>query len=73
MFCIDWGKDNPIDIHGYEFDDEYTRLEVILLPCNYVHTQLGYIDDPIHPECVGDLEEQISYLGRPNLLIYINQ
>ena len=42
MFCLDWVDSDPIEIIGSEFDEDYTRLEVVLLPCNYVHTMLGY-------------------------------
>ena len=42
---------------GYEFDADYVRLEVILVPCNYLHTMMDYRDDSISPECIGDLEE----------------
>ena len=57
MLCIDWEEDNPIEILGYEFDYDYTRFEVSLVPCNYLHTMLDHLGDSINPECVGDLEE----------------
>ena len=56
MFCIDWDDDHPYEIAGYEFDDYYERLEVILTPCNYIHTYLGYDKDFVSSECIGDLE-----------------
>ena len=57
MFCIDWDDDDPYMITGYEFDDYYSRLEVVLVPCNYLHAELGYESDSINRECVGDLEQ----------------
>ena len=56
MFCLDWDDDDPIEVIGTEIDNDYTRLEVVLTPCNYVHRQLGDVGDSIHPECVTDLE-----------------
>ena len=57
MFCLDWNDDEPFELIGNSIDDNYTRLEIVLVPCNYMHTQLGYQDDSINPECIGDLEE----------------
>ena len=56
MFCLDWDDEDPIEVIGSEIDNNYTRLEVVLVPCNYVHQQLGDVGDFIHPECVPDLE-----------------
>ena len=56
MLCLDWDDDEPIELIGTSIDDDYTRLEVVLTPCNYKHTQLGYQGDSISPECVTDLE-----------------
>ena len=57
MLCIDWhDPEIPIKIMGDEAQDNYQRLEAVLLPCNYVHTQWGYNSDSIHPECVPSLE-----------------
>ena len=57
MFCIDWNDDNPIEVGGRPQDEDYTRFEVIFLPCNYIHTMLGYTEDSISPECIADLDE----------------
>ena len=56
LFCIDWEKEQ-IEIGGYYSEENYSRLEVVLVPCNYIHTFLGYQDDYVSSECVGDLEE----------------
>ena len=56
MFCLEWNDEDPLEIKGNELDDDYTRLEVVLLPCNYVHTMLGHTGDSIHPDCVPDLQ-----------------
>ena len=55
MFCIDWGEDDVYDIYGYEFDNDHARLEIRGLPCNYIHTMMGYEGDSVDSECIGDL------------------
>lgn len=58
MFCVDWNDvDEPFEIKGSDEDGDHSRIEVILVPCNYVHTDLGYEGDSISPECIGSLEE----------------
>ena len=42
MLCLDWDDGEPIELIGTEIDEDYTRLEVVLVPCNYLHTHLGY-------------------------------
>ena len=73
FFCIDWIDGEPFEVYGHESEDDYQRLEVILLPCNYVHTSFGYEGDSVSPECIGDLDEQIKYLGAVNWWFYLNQ
>ena len=55
MFCIDWNDDEPYNIKGYEFDDTYTHLDIVMVPCNYIHTMYGYEGDSVSSECIGDL------------------
>ena len=59
MMCLDKPDEANEDIllYGTENNDNYQRLEILLLPCNYVHSYMGYKDDSIHPECIGDLAE----------------
>ena len=54
MFCIDWDDDDPIELINHEQDYDYARIDVIVTPCNYVHTMLGYEGDSISDECIGD-------------------
>ena len=61
MFCID--ADETIRIYGNEINYNYQRLEILLTPCNYVHTHLGYEGDSVHPDCIADLDRQMEYLG----------
>ena len=73
MFCVDWNEGENLQIYGNEKNDEYQRVELVLTPCNYLHTHLGYEGDTIHPECVADLDAQIEYLGAIEFLIYYTQ
>ena len=75
MYCIDWEGDDvePIEIYGNEKNDEYQRVELVLVPCNYLHTHLGYEGDTIAPECIADLDKQIEYLGPIEFLVYHTQ
>ena len=54
MYCLDWDDDDVEDmlIYGNNKNDEYSRLDIILVPCNYVHSYLGYEDDYISDECL---------------------
>ena len=57
MICIDWDKNDPYVIKGNFMHDEYARLDVVLSPCNYLHTMLDYEGDSISSECIEDLEQ----------------
>ena len=36
LYCIDWTDD--MYIQGYYLDARFSTIEVVLLPCNYIHT-----------------------------------
>lgn len=69
MFCLDFDAID-IELYGNERNEEYQRIEVVLTPCNYLHTHLGFTGDSIADECVADLDAQIKYLGPLNFLLY---
>ena len=73
MFCIDWYDDEPITIGGEYEDADYIELDVILAPCNYLHTMGGYTEDTVHPECERNLKKQWDYVGASQWLFYLNQ
>ena len=54
MFCIDWNDDDPIELTGDFEEEDYTRFDIILTPCNYLHTMHGYQGDFVSPECIRD-------------------
>ena len=37
MYCISYDEDEPIELIGEWFDDNYARMEILFSPCNYVH------------------------------------
>ena len=55
MYCID----QPDDFYllGNENNAVFQYFEVIMVPCNYLHTEFGYTEDTIHPECIADLQK----------------
>ena len=60
MYCIDWTED--IEIYGNENNSNYQRIEIVFLPCNYLHTT-GFRSsnresaDLIYPGCFADKEK----------------
>lgn len=71
MYCLD--LDEEISLFGNERNDNYASLEIVLVPCNYVHSHLGYEGDSIHPECIADIAKQIEYLGPIDLMLYYSE
>ena len=55
FFCLDWTAD--YEIYGNERNDQYQRVEVVLNPCNYLHTEFGYEEDSIDPECIANFDK----------------
>ena len=43
-----------------------------MLPCNYIHTHLGFTGDVVADECVADFEAQIEYLGSLRVNLFYN-
>ena len=70
MYCLDKDQMEGLEVYGVENNKNHARLELMLLPCNFLNTQFGYSEDFIHPECVEDLTEQLEYLGPLNLMTY---
>ena len=65
LWCFDFDAlaDELAVWGGGESDASYQRIEFVLVPCNYLHTQFGYEGDSIHEECNHSLEAQQEYLG----------
>ena len=46
LFCLDYDSIGDLsEIWGIEDDENYQRMELILLPCNYVHAEFGHTGD----------------------------
>ena len=58
LYCFDDKAMEGVEIYGDELNEEHQRIEFLLLPCNYLHTDTGWKGDKIHPECIHYLEEQ---------------
>ena len=67
MYCLDWGDDvEDMLIYGNTKNDEYQMFEILLVPCNYLHT----IDDSIPSECLADQLEMTKYLDTIKLELF---
>ena len=42
LYCIDWDDDEPLELIGEYNDDNYKQIEILFVPCNYLHTMLNY-------------------------------
>ena len=70
FMCADLPKKMPI--WGETSSGQHQRIEMLYVPCNYVHQYMGYKDDFIRDDCVADREKQIEYLGPLDLSVYFN-
>ena len=75
LYCIDWKKvGDKITIWGSQANQEnYQRLEFVLVPCNYVHSYYGYEGDFIADGCIADLTKQVEYLNNMRMLVYTEE
>ena len=75
LYCLDWDKfGDELAIWGTEdIEISYQRLEFVVVPCNYVHTEFGDIGDYVRDECIHDKQAQMDYLGMIKLVIYANE
>ena len=73
LFCIEWDQleDNELRVWGIENDDNYQRFEFALLPCNYIHTELGDIGDTIPQNCTANKIEQMEYLSNMKVSLLV--
>ena len=79
MYCLDWKEEpvngiNGLSVFGNEKNGNYQRIEIVLLPCNYLHTSLGGgTVDIVSKNCNADLDAQIEYLGPLEIVLYHTQ
>ena len=43
------------------------------MPCNYIHTEFGSINDTIAKGCETDREKQMNYLSNFELIVYTDE
>ena len=50
LYCIDWDniETGETGVWGTEKDDNYQKMEIVLVPCNYVHNEFGDVNDTVH-------------------------
>lgn len=73
LFCFDDKSLSDLEIYGDgDTSSEHTRIEFLLLPCNYIHAYEGY-KDSINTECNFDKQAQTDYLGTLDWKIYHDQ
>ena len=75
FFCLDWEAaidENGVSLFGSDGSGDFGSISIIVMPCNMRLSFLGAINDRIDPECVANLDEQISYLGPMKMSIYHN-
>ena len=70
LFCVDWDDDNPFVLQGNENNFSFATIDILLLPCNYVHSDYGDIGDFVHKDCIANKRAQEEYLGNINAIIY---
>ena len=75
IYCLDWDQfGEELEVWGATYDEmNYQRFEYVLVPCNYVHTEIGPTDDKVAEECIADRDEQMKYLGNMRLVIYTTE
>ena len=69
MFCLDWDNEDLL-IYGKKTGSQFQELEILMTPCNYLHTELEYEGDSISDDCIDDLDAQIEYLGTIHVVLY---
>lgn len=71
LFCVD-PVETDYEVYGGLNSNDYQSVDIVLVPCNYVHAKWGYKEDFVSEECIADLDQQLAYLGPVNFLLYIN-
>ena len=72
FLCLDWDEEEPFVIYGTQTVDNYSRLEMILLPCNAANSGFGNKLE-VDEHCEASLEEQIKYVGQSQVQMLVNK
>ena len=56
LLCLDWDQvGGELEIFGnFDVETEYQTFEYLVVPCNYVHAELGPTNDTIPDGCIAD-------------------
>ena len=74
LFCVDWeGQSDDIKIWGEDHHTNYRYIDIVLVPCNYIHTEVGWTEDKITPECLSDREKAEDYLKNIRAYLLISE
>ena len=69
LYCLDnWSDD--LFVGGDEAGKNFQTLEVLMVPCNYIHTPGPAVNIP--KECIADLDKQMEYMGPLEMVLYVN-
>lgn len=60
--CIDWA-DETVEIWGKESSGNYGAVDIMVLPCAVMETEIGGKEDRIPKNCNRDKEKLAEYLG----------
>ena len=72
FLCLDWDEEEPFVIYGTQTVDNYSRLEMLLLPCNSASTGFG-TKLTFDEHCEASLEEQMKYVGQSQVQMLVNK
>ena len=75
LFCLNWAAvGRQMELNGFQSSIEnYQFFSFDLVPCNYIHSYLGYQNDSIAEGCISDRKAQEEYLGDVDVTILISQ
>ena len=64
--CLDEDDNVDLKLYGRENYDDYQRLELLLMPCNSIKTESGFMEGEkgvVGSECETDQKKQENYIG----------
>ena len=70
LYCID--QTDEFKIFGEWTATDFLTVTMDLVPCNYMHTHLGYEGDSISDDCIADLDQQTAFLGAIDFTLFVN-
>ena len=61
LMCLDEDDSAELKLYGRESYDDYQRLELIMMPCNSINTDIGIMEGEkgvVGSECETSMEKQ---------------